>query len=158
MSGAVLYGIEPNKIVSRKTPYTIGLSVYRLHKPNTECKKKKIIDSHIYCEYFDIFKRKGDDIKNNEYIIKSYLPLYSDQTNIGFTLYYSSSVNPIYIDEENIQEISEFSLVMKETDRKIQERKASCKMVFSSCITVSAKNVLSGEEVKIIANYYNRND
>jgi hypothetical protein len=31
-------------------------------------------------------------------------------------------------------------------------------MIFSSCITVSAKNVLSGEEVKITANYYNRND
>ena len=47
---------------------------------------------------------------------------------------------------------------MEETDRKLEERKATCKMVFSSCITVSAKNVLSGEEVKIIANYYNRND
>ena len=158
MNGAVLYGINPNKIISRKTPYTIGLRTYSHHKPGTECKEKKIIDSKIYCEYFGIFKRKGDDIKNNEYIIKSYLPLYSFQTGITFTLYYSDNANPIYIDKENDKEIAQFSLVMEETDRKLEERKATCKMVFSSCITVSAKNVLSGEEVKIIANYYNRND
>jgi molecular chaperone DnaK (HSP70) len=158
MNGATLFGIEPNKIVSRKAPYTIGTSFYSSHKPDTECKEKRIIDSEIICEYFDIFKRKGDDIKNNEYIIKPYIPLYSFQTGVSFTLYYSTSVNPIYIDEENVKKISEFSLVMKETDRKLEERKAICKMAFSSCITVSAKNVLSGEEVKITANYYNRND
>ena len=158
MNGAVLYGIDPNKIISRKTPYTIGLSTYSYHIPGTECKEKIEIDSNIFCEYFDIFKRKGDDIKNNEYIIKPYIPLYSFQTGVSFTLYYSTSVNPIYIDKENVKKIAEFDLEMKETDRKLEERKATCKMVFSSSITVSAKNVLSGEEVKIIANYYNRND
>jgi molecular chaperone DnaK (HSP70) len=158
MNGAVLYGIDPNKIISRKTPYTIGISTYSSNIPGTECKKKIMIDSNIYCEYFDIFKRKGDDIKNNEYIIKSYIPLLSNQTGIRFNLYYSTSANPIYIDKENAKKIAEFSLVMKETDRKLEEREATCKMVFSSSITVSAKNVLSGEEVKIIANYYNRND
>ena len=158
MNGAVLYGIEPNKIVSRKAPYTIGISTHSYHIPGTECKEKITIDSNIYCGYFDIFKRKGDDIKNNEYIIKSYIPLHSTQTRSLITLYYSTSVNPIYIDEENVKKISEFSLEMKETDRKLEEREAICKMVFSSCITVSAKNVLSGEEVKITANYYNRND
>ena len=158
MNGATLYGIEPNKIVSRKAPYTIGTSFYTSHKPDTECKEKRIIDSEITCEYFDIFKRKGDDIKNNDYIISSYLPLYSNQTRIRFPLYYSTSFNPIYIDEENTKKIAEFSLVMNETDRKLEERKVTFKMVFSSCITVSAKNVLSGEEVKIIVNYYNRND
>ena len=158
MKGAVLYGIDPNKIISRKTPYTIGLSTYSYHIPGTECKEKIVIDSNIFCEYFDIFKRKGDDIKNNEYIIKSYIPLYSIQTGVKFILYYSTSDNPIYIDKKNVKKIAEFGLVMKETDRKLEERIATCKMVFSSSITVSAKNVLSGEEVKIIANYYNRND
>ena len=120
--------------------------------------KKIVIDSNIFCKYFDIFKRKGDDIKNNEYIIKSYIPLYSIQTGVKFILYYSTSDNPIYIDKKNVKKIAEFDLVMKETDRKLEERIATCKMVFSSSITVSAKNVLSGEEVKITANYYNRND
>ena len=158
MNGAVLYGIDPNKIISRKTPYTIGIRTYSYHIPGTECKEKIIIGSDIFCEYFDIFKRKGDDIKNNEYIIKSYIPLYSIQNGVSFTLYYSTSDNPIYIDKENVKKIAVFDLEMKEIDRKLEERKATCKMVFSSSITVSAKNVLSGEEVKIIANYYNRND
>ena len=158
MNGAVLYGIEPNQIISRKTPYTIGISSYSYHQPGTECKEKIIKDSNIFCRYFDIFKRKGDDIKNNEYIIKPYIPFYLFQTGVRFTLYYSNSTNPIYIDNENVKAIAEFDLDMKEIDRKLEERIAICKMVFSSSITVSAINVLSGEEVKIIANYYNRND
>jgi len=158
MNGAVLYGIHPNKIVSRKAPYTIGISTYSYYIPGTECKEIISINSNIYCLYFDIFKRKGDDIKNNEYIIKSYIPLHSSQTSSLITLYYSTSNNPIYIDEKNVRKIVEFSLEMNETDRKLEERQATCKMVFSSCITVSAKNILSGEEVKMTANYYNRND
>ena len=158
MNGAVLYEIEPKKIVSRKAPYTIGLSTYSYHIPGTECRGMIIVDSIKRCMYFDIFKRRGHDIKNNENIIKSYTPLLSNQTLSLITLYYSTSVNPIYIDEENVKKIAEFSLEMKETDRKLEEREAICKMEFSSSITVSAKNVLSGEEVKITANYYNRND
>ena len=158
MNGAVLYGIDQNKIVSRKAPYTIGISTYSYYEPGTECKEKIVIDSNIYCRYFDIFKRKGDDINNNESIIKSYIPLYSIQTSVRFILYYSTSFNPIYIDQENVKKIAEFSLEMKETDKKLEEREAICEMVFGSCITVQAKNVLSGKEVKITANYYNRND
>jgi len=158
MNGAVLYGIDQNKIVSRKAPKTIGISSYTNYEPGTECKEKIIVNSKIYCEYFDIFKRKGEDINNNEYIIKSYTPFYSSQTSFRFVLYYSTSSNPIYIDEGNVEKIAEFSLEMKETDKNLEERLATCKMEFSSCITVKAKNVLSGEEVKITANYYNRKD
>ena len=47
---------------------------------------------------------------------------------------------------------------MRETHLPIKERKAKVKMEFGSCISVTAKNVISGKEVKITANYYNRND
>ena len=158
MNGAVLYGIEPNKKVSRKAPYTIGLSTYSLHKIGTECREKRIIDFIEKCLYFDIYKRVGDDIKNGDIIIRTYLPLYQSQKGVDIRLYYSNSINPIYIDDKGIKQIAKFSLDMKETDIPKDQRIAEVKMKFSSCITISAKNKLSGEKITITANYYNRND
>ena len=39
-----------------------------------------------------------------------------------------------------------------------EKRVFELKMEFGSCITVSGKNLVSGEKIKIFANYYNRND
>jgi molecular chaperone DnaK (HSP70) len=159
MNGAVIYGIKPNKIISRRVPYTIGISTYSLQKDGTECRNKVIKNNNeILCEYFDIYKRIGEDINNNDIKEHSYLPVYKDQTGARFELYYSKSKNPIYIDEKDNVLVASFDLEMKETHLPINERIALVKMVFSSCISVSAKNIISGKKVKINANYYNRND
>ena len=158
MNGAVIYGIKPNKIVSRKMPYTVGLSTYSFQKENTVCKNKIQYNKEILCEYFSIFKRVGDDIKNNDFVENYYYPVYKDQTSVLFQLYYSKSLDPIYVDDENNFLIADFGLEMRETHLPIKERKAKVKMEFGSCISVTAKNVISGKEVKITANYYNRND
>ena len=47
---------------------------------------------------------------------------------------------------------------IKEWDIPRTERIFELKMEFGSCITVSGKNLVSGEKIKIFANYYNRND
>ena len=158
MNGAVLYGIEPNRIVSRKAPFTIGLSTYSKQKENTRCENKVVTEEGEFCEYFDMYKRKGDDIKNGDLIIRSYTPLFNEQTAVSFKLYYSTLNDPIYIQEEGIKRIATFNLDMKELNLPMNERIAEVKMEFSSCITIKAKNIISGEEIKIMANYYNRKD
>ena len=158
MNGAVLYGIEPNRIVSRKAPYTIGFPTYSYKKQGTECRDKVVNEDGELCQYFDIYKRIGDDIKNGDFIINKYIPFAKEQTGVGITLYYSTSTNPIYINEEGINKIAYFSVDMKETYIPKNERVVEVRMEFSSCITVKAKNTISGEEIKILANYYNRND
>ena len=47
---------------------------------------------------------------------------------------------------------------VKEMNIPREERRFELKMEFGSCITVSGKNLVSGEKIKIFANYYNRND
>ncbi len=158
MNGAVLYGIEPNKIVSRKAPYTIGLSAYSYHKNNTECRNKITDEQGERCLYFDIYKRIGDDIKNDDSIKREYIPLRKDQNEAIITLYYSTSNNPIYIDEEGVNPIAHFTININETDIPINERIIEVRMEFGSCITIKGKNTISGKEVKILANYYNRKD
>ena len=153
MKGAVIYGIKPSKIVSRKSPFTIGIGTYSERKEGTECRNMK----EDRCEYFDVFISKGDDVKNNEEVSKRYIPLSEDQKIIEFSLYFSKMRNQIYIDENAIK-ISNFTMPVNEMNIPIEERKFEVKMKFGSFITVTGKNLVTGEKVKILANYYNRND
>ena len=153
MRGAAIYGIQPNQIVSRKSPYTIGTNKYTYKEEGTECRNQKKGE----CQYFDIFIRKGYDIKNNQEISHVFTPLYENQTSVHFPLYFSKNREQLYIDE-NIFKVSEFSMQVKEMNIPREERRFELKMEFGSCITVSGKNLVSGEKIKIFANYYNRND
>ena len=155
VKGAVIYGINPNKIISRKTPRTIGISVYSRQRQGTECRKPKEVDGETHCEYFDIFKRKGEDIINNEIKEKTYIPLKHDQTLINFILYGSNTYEPTYIDEEGVYTLGSFELEMDDTYLEREERKVLVKMEFGANINVYAKNINTGKEIKIKANYYN---
>ena len=153
MRGAAIYGIEPNQIVSRKSPYTIGTQKYTTRLKGSECRNRY----KGKCEYFDLFIRKGEDIKNNEAIFHYYTPIDEDQNSVWFPLYFSLFKDPLYIDE-NIFKVSEFSMPINEMNIPREERVFELKMEFGSCITVSAKNLVTKESIKMFANYYNRND
>ena len=153
MRGAALYGIKPSKIISRKSPYTIGTSKYTKQKIGKECRERKLDK----CKYFDTFIKKGEDIANNEAIYHTYVPIFDDQSSAYFPLYFSKSENQIYIDDE-AKIISEFSMKINEFNIPRYQRRFELRMEFGSCITVSGKNLVTGEKLKIFANYYNRND
>ena len=153
MRGAAIYGIEPNQIISRISPYTIGTNKYSKRKNDTECRNQYTDE----CEYFDLFIKKGEDIKNNKAIFHYYTPLSEEQNNIWFPLYFSVFKDPLYIDNK-VFKVSEFSMPINEKNIPREERVFELKMEFGSCITVSAKNLATDESVTIFANYYNRND
>ena len=153
MRGAAIYGIEPNQIISRISPYTIGTNKYSKRKNDTECRNQYTDE----CEYFDLFIKKGEDIKNNKVIFHYYTPLSEEQNNIWFPLYFSVFKDPLYIDNK-VFKVSEFSMPINEKNIPREERVFELKMEFGSCITVSAKNLATDESVTIFANYYNRND
>ena len=156
--GAALYGIKPNKIVSRISPFTFGVSGYEPQRKGFQCRNKKIINNNIECEYFIVFIKKGDEIKNNFTMVEYFTPLEEEQDTMSFTLFYSNSTNPVYIDENDVKEIANFYIESKETYLPRNERKVKIEMEFSSCITVRAKNEISGKEILISANYYNNNN
>ena len=156
--GAALYGIKPNKIVSRISPFSFGISGYEPQRKGFQCRNKKIIKNNIECEYFIIFIKKGDEIKNNFTMVEYFTPLEEEQDTMSFTLFYSNSTNPVYIDENDVKEIANFYIESKETYLPRNERKVKIEMEFSSCITVRAKNEISGNEILISANYYNNNE
>ena len=64
MKGAILYVMNSSKIVSRKSPYTIGTSISSTKIEGTECRRNELDK----CEYFNTFFRKEEDIDNNKEI------------------------------------------------------------------------------------------
>ena len=156
VKGAALFGLKPNQIISRISPFTIGLDSYIPQIEGYECRNKIEIKNRIECRYFNTFIQKGSEIKNNFKIVKYYIPIEDEQEGMGFILYYSDHINPIYIDEKGVKEIANFDIEAKETNLPREKRIFEVEMEFSSCITVKAKNVISGKEVSITANYYNR--
>ena len=158
MKGAVIYGISPNKIASRISPYSIGIKVYSLQKDKTECRNQIEKEDGLHCEYFDKFITIGEAVKNN-YIVKNiYSPLDEDQENVLISLYYSNSFNPLYINEMGVYKYSDIKLEIKETDKPLNERKVEVEMKFGSCITINAKNKISGKTIKTTVNYYSREE
>ena len=153
MKGPALYGVKPSQIISRKSPYTIGTSVYSIRKEGTECRNME----NYKCKYFDVFIRKGDDIKNNEEISHYGVPMYEFQDTVSFPLYFSKNRNQIYIDD-NAFMVSNFSMPVTERNIPNDQRIYELLMEFGSCITVRGKNMVSGEKIQIFANYYNRDD
>jgi len=135
MKGAAIYGIKPNQIVSRKAPYTIGTKVYSTRREGTECRNRR----EGKCEYFDIFKYKGQDIKNNEEVLHEYTPLSEDQDSGNIQLYYSTSKEPVYINEKDNFLISEFSIPSKEKHIPINERIVEVKMGIRSLYNIMCK-------------------
>ena len=156
VKGAALFGLKPNQIISRISPYTIGLDSYFSQIEGYECRNKIEIKNRIECRYFNTFIKKGDEVKNNFKIVKYYIPLEDQQEGMSFILYYSDNLNPVYIDEKGVKEIASFDIEAKETNFPREKREFKVEMEFSSCITVKATNVISGKEVSITANYYNR--
>ena len=77
---------------------------------------------------------------------------------MSFTLYYSKNKHPVYIDEIDVKEMANFYIESKETYIPRNKRKVKFEMEFSSCITVRAKNEISGNEIIITANYYNNDE
>ena len=152
MRGASLFGLNPNQIISRISPFTIGTDVFFPRKNETECQNPK----EGLCLYFLEFVHKGEVIQNNEIRNFTTGPLYENQTNYYFPLYRTNRIKPIYINES--EKFAEFTLQASDTKIEKEKRKAKLTIQFSSCITIFAENINTGEKINISANYYNRND
>ena len=152
MRGASLFGLNPNQIISRISPFTIGTDVFFPRKNETECQNPE----EGRCRYFWEFVHKGEVIQNNAIRNFFFGPVYKNQTGYYFPLYRTNRIKPIYINES--EKFAEFTLQASDTKIEKEKRMAKITVQFSSCITIFAENINTGEKINISANYYNRND
>jgi len=151
MDGAVLFGLNPNKIVQRKARYTIGVGINK--KWNEELHSKKgqkfydKVDKIWRCkDCFDIFIKINQTIELGQEIIKEY---HFNQPNFcEINIYKTLNSNSIFINDEGIEKIGELRLDAGR-DYPPGERDNTITMrIGGTFIDVKAKHLKSGNSIK----------
>lgn len=128
LKGAVLYGHDPQIIVSRVAKVTYGVNTLSKIQDERDVPHKNRIRDIKGVKYEkDVFSKhvtKGDelvlDVAQEE---KTYSPIYPDQKSVQFSVYTSPNENPKYIDEEGCKKLGSFDVKIPDTtdgtDRKV---------------------------------------
>ena len=157
MEGAVLFGLNPNKIIQRKARYTIGMSINAkwieelYSKSGTKYYDK--VDKVYRCENcFDIFIKINDTIELGQEIIKNYH--FSEPNFCKMKFYKTQKSNPIFVNEKDIEEIAQL-ILDAEKDYPPGERECMVTMrIGGTFIDVKAKHLKSGISIKTKLNFY----
>ena len=118
LKGAVMYGISPDRIKSRKAKYSLGMSACLDWKsdyenggiPYYDDEFKKNVCKHAFYNFIS----KEEDIPYDN-IIKKPLRLrkYDDGRYGGeLRIYKSTKINTLFIDEDSVEEIGRFNILI----------------------------------------------
>jgi len=132
MEGAVLFGLNPNKIIQRKAKYTIGMKFIDLTKLKGNC--------------FSEFIKINQNLKVGQEIVKNYYMIGPRICNLTF--YKTFKTNPIFIDEEGVEQFGQCTLDAGK-NYSINEREVTVTMrIGGTFIDVKAKHKKSGIKIK----------
>lgn len=116
LRGAVLYGLDPERIKSRKAKYSLGMSAYLDWESKYENGGEKYYDSefgkYVCKNAFYNFISKNEDIPNDKCIKKPLrLRNYGNGVYGGeLIIYKSTKEKTLFIDEDCVEEIGRFQL------------------------------------------------
>ena len=153
MDGAVLFGLNPEKINQRKARYTIGICIRNEWNENIHSKGgKKIYDevNNVWrCEdCFSIFFKINQNLSVGQEITKNYEmagPRYFE-----LKIYKTTRKDvPIFVKEEGVEEMGKWMLDAK-TDYPPKQRDFTVTMrVGGTFIDVKAKHKISGNKINV---------
>ena len=156
MEGAVLFGLNPNKIVQRKAKYTIGMSINakwneEIHSKNGN-KYYDEIDKFYRCENcFDAFIKINETIELGQEIIKNYY--FTEPNYCKMKFYKTQKSNPIFVYEEGNEKIGQL-ILETEKDYPPGQREFTVTMrIGGTFIDVKAKHLKSGITIKTKLNF-----
>ena len=151
MEGAVLFGINPNKIIQRKARYTIGMIIdflwdEKLHSDNGKKYYDEVNKVYRCRDCFSIFIKINQTIELGQEIIKNYILLKPRYCSMKF--FKTLKSNPIFVYEEGIEEIGQMELDAGK-DYPPKERDFIVTMrIGGTFIDVKAKHLKSGNSIK----------
>ena len=154
MEGAVLFGLNPNKIIQRKARYTIGIQSNNIWNEKLHSKNGKRLyddeDNVWRCtdcfDSFDIFIKINERIQLGQEIINDYSLIGPRYCAIKYYKTWKSS--PIFVDEEGFEYIGQLNLDAGK-DYPIEERDVKVTMrIGGTFIDIQAKHLKSGNSIK----------
>ena len=151
MEGAVLFGLNPNKIIQRKARYTIGMDFNDFWNEELHFEKGKKFYNKDKKAWFckDCFSRFitiNQNLKLGQEIIKKYSFHSGRYCTMNF--YKTLKSNPIFIFEEGIEKIGQLEFDA-EKDYPPGERDNTVTMrIGGTFIDVKCKHIKSGKAIK----------
>ena len=152
MEGAVLFGLNPNKIIQRKAKYTIGMNTCDFWNEDIHSKNGKKFYDEVFKNWrckdcFLIFIKINQTIELGQKIIKNRVFLGARYCTIDF--YKTLKSNPIFVFEEGVEKIGQLTLDAGK-DYPPGERDFTVTMRFGGTfIDVKAKHLKSGKLISI---------
>ncbi len=116
--GAALLGLDDNIIESRISRYSYGIRV-ALEFDSTKHEASKKYYSVERSRYeandcFDIFVKKGQEVKVDEYIEKTYFPSTSNQTSCEIALYKSIFTDVVHVTDHRVGQVGSLNIDMSD--------------------------------------------
>ena len=155
MEGAVLFGLNPNKIIQRKARYTIGMEACPIWKEELHSKNgEKFYDEDEkvwHCKNcFSKFITKNQNLKLGQEIINNYT---FKKRYCEIKFYKTDKFDPIFIFEEGIQQIGQLRFDLGK-DYPPGERGITVTMrIGGTFIDVKCKHKKSGKAFKTILDF-----
>ena len=117
MKGAVLFGHNPNRIVTRIARKTYGCCVRRMFDEELHDPRKAMTDENRvkYCDLiFSKFVTKGEEVTLGKPYVFYTAPFQSDARHVTKRLYYTDREDALYVDEEGVKQLAELRLDMED--------------------------------------------
>ncbi|KAK3100458.1 hypothetical protein FSP39_020422 [Pinctada imbricata] len=119
LSGAVIYGFEPDIVASRVASYTYGIAKQKIWKKGDPDLKKSVYTTkkglHWCDDVFDKHVEIGQVVKIGEFQpAKDYYPIRGDQKSAVLEFYASTEKDPKFVDYPNTELVGFFSFDLTE--------------------------------------------
>lgn len=152
LQGAVLIGLEPAKIKSRRARLTYGAKSIQPFEEGVDLPEKRT----IYSEHngarakdrFRVFVRAGQRVDLDRVESEVFHPVEAQQKSMDLVFYATTKKHPRYIDEEGVHELGVLKVDMPDTSGG-SARRVEISMHFERAeIKITARDVTTGTEYR----------
>uniref|UniRef100_A0A3Q4I494 Heat shock 70 kDa protein 12A-like n=1 Tax=Neolamprologus brichardi TaxID=32507 RepID=A0A3Q4I494_NEOBR len=157
--GAVEFGRNPAVVASRKSAFTYGFADSDKFDPSKHKKEKKsVVQGEELCG--DIFRKlveKGEDVGWNETreLIFNVLEAKEYHTHVRIRFYRTQRRNPLYVDEEGVEEVG--SLIVRMPTTRGRKHEVKLNITFGSTeITVTGTGLVYGSKESAMIDFMTR--
>ncbi|KAK3094819.1 hypothetical protein FSP39_006636 [Pinctada imbricata] len=161
LKGAVLFGLDPTVVNVRKSRHTFGVGVLNKYRADKHPHEKHVVkDGKEWCtDVFDKYVEVDQPIAVGDVVLRSYMPVKSDQKYSQINIYSTENRDVNFITDPGVQKCGtlELELLSDNTEEVPDKREIQTRMQFGETeIKVSALDVTSGTIVQAKIDFLNR--
>jgi hypothetical protein len=110
---------------------------------------KVVIEGEDFCEdVFDAFVRKDGAVGVDEVHTKTYCPVRARQTVMRIIFYTTDKENPLFIDEEGVEQLGELSIDIGRPFQGVDDKTVKVTLLFGATYIYASATNKEGTEIR----------